>query len=302
MRLHAGVRVVAFLVSAVLFTPGAVAQDKGAEAKYKYRKGDTLKYDVTSFLDITMAGTHAAFLQNGNDRPLSWTVNGTFENKVLEVAEDGAATIERHVKSIDSSGHYEGPGGLENFKFSWNRDKDKTQPDESKITSLMDRFIVNMITTPAKYMVYPEGRTEILGDTHMKRLVMRRGMMTWPLRGTEMSWSTTEDIAVPVLHDKITLEFKNTVTQDATRTGFKARIISAPATLKSAARTEGMGFDGLTFTASGQAKVEFDLTNGRLHKLELDLKIAFKGEGPVGDGRGDIKGTATYKETQVYKD
>lgn len=301
MRLYSSVRVVAFFIAAALFAPGAVAQDKGSEAKYKFRKGETLKYDVTSFLEIDQTGTHESFLTNGNTHPLAWTVNGSFENKVLEVAEDGTATLERQVKSIDSSGHVEMPTGLEKFKIAWSKDKDKTAPDEAKYTSLMERFAVNMIANPVKYMVFPEGRTDGLVDAHMKRIVMRRGMMTWPVQGSEMSWVSVEEIAVPVLHDKITIEFKNQVTGDAGRSGFKVRMINAPASLKESANSGFHQFE-LKFTVSGGAKAEFDLTNGRLYKLEIDLKIGFSGEAPVGDGKGAIKGMATYKETQVYKD
>jgi hypothetical protein len=303
MRLHSVLRAASFLFAAMLLAPWAAAQEKSSEVRYKFRKGEVIKYEVTSVLDINQAGSNAAFLTNGNDRPLTWTVNGTFENKVLDVNEaDGTATLERSVRKIDSMGHAEGPTGIDRFKFSWNGEKDKNKPDESKITSLMDRFIVNMITTPVQYTVSAEGLTSGLQDEHMKRLVMRRGMMSWPVRGNEMSWSSFEDIAVPVLHDKIKLEFKNTVTQDATGGGAKIRKITAPVSLKNAAKTEGMGFDGLTFTATGQAKVDFDMTNGRLHRLDLDLTIRFSGKGPIDGGEGDIKGVATYKETQVYKD
>lgn len=299
MRLHSGVRLVAFLSSALILASTVTGQDAKSDAKYKFRKGDVLKYEVTSSLEASQAGTHSAFLQNGNERPLSWTVNGTFENVVTEVNEaDGAAQLERRVKSITSSGHVQD----EKFKYSWDLAKDKTAPDESKFTNMMDRFIVSMIANPMKYGVDSEGKTTAQ-FAELGRLVMRRGMMTWPIRPNEMSWVSTEEIAVPILHDKIKIEFKNTVTQDATGGGAKIRKITAPASLKSAARTEGFGFEGLTFQVSGQAKAEFDMTNGRLHRLEIDLTIRFSGKGPVPEGGdGDVKGVATYKETQVYKD
>jgi len=305
MRLHSGVRLVAFFALALIFAPAVTGQDTKSDAKYKFRKGDVLKYEVTSSLEASQVGTHPAFLQNGNDKPLSWTVNGTFENKVLDVNEaDGTAQLEGKVKQISSSGHVQD----EKFKYSWSEEKDKTAPDESKIANLMDRFVAGMIAHPAKYSVDAEGKADnfMVGDyaaPDMKRLVMRRGMMTWPVRPNEMSWVTIDEIALPVLHDKIKIEFKNTVTQDASGGGAKIRKITAPASLKSAAKTEGFGFEGLTFQVSGQAKAEFDMTNGRLHRLEIDLTIRFSGKGAVPDGgEGDIKGVATYKETQVYKD
>lgn len=305
MRLHSGVRLVAFLALALAFAPTVTGQDSKSDAKYKFRKGDVLKYEVTSSLEASQVGTHPAFLQNGNDKPLSWTVNGTFENKVLEVNDgDGTAQLQRSVKSISSSGHVQD----EKFKYSWSEEKDKGKPDESKVTNLMDRFIVSMICHPATYSVDTEGKADnflVEGNpaADLKRLVMRRGMMTWPVRPNEMSWVTIDEIALPVLHDKIKIEFKNTVTQDASGGGAKIRKITAAASLKEAHKTEGFGFEGLTFQVSGQAKAEFDMTNGRLHKLDIDLTIRFSGKGAVPDGGdGDIKGVATYKETQVYKD
>ncbi|HKS17538.1 MAG TPA: hypothetical protein VJU16_09520 [Planctomycetota bacterium] len=287
------------VIATLLLSSSASGQEKGAEIKYKFHKGDVLKYDVTSTLEATQVGTHPSFLTNGNDRPLSWTVNGSFENKVIEVNEaDGTAQLERHVKSISSSGHVQD----EKFKYSWSEEKDKTKPDENKLTSLMDRYIANMIVNPAKYSVDAEGKATFQYPD-MGRLVMRRGMMFWPIKPSEMSWMTGEEIALPVLHDKIKLEFKNTVTQDATRTGFKVRVITAPVSMKSAEKTPGFGFENLTFNVSGQAKAEFDMTNGRLYKLELNLRIQFSGKAQVADGgEGDIKGVATYTETQVYKD
>jgi hypothetical protein len=297
MRLHSLWAV--GLVASILLSSSVSGQDKNAEIKYKFRKGDVLKYEVTSTLEASQVGTHPSFLTNGNDHPLSWSVSGLFENKVLEVNEaDGTAQLERSVKSIASSGHVQD----EKFKYSWDEAKDKTKPDENKLVSLMDRFVASMIANPTKYSVDAEGKTT-MQYSEMGRLVMRRGMMYWPIRPSEMSWMSTEEIALPVLHDKIKLEFKNTVTQDATRTGYKARIITAPVSLKSAEKTPGFGFDNLTFNVSGQAKAEFDMTNGRLAKLELDLRVQFSGKAQVGDGgEGDIKGVATYKETQVYKD
>jgi len=308
MRLHS-LWAVAVFTSLVLSTSSAAGQDKNADVKYKFRKGDVLKYEVRSTLDCSQVGTHASFLMMGNDKPLTWVVNGMIENVVLEVNEtDGTAQLERLVKSIDSSGHVQNPSADETFKFSWNREKDKTAPDESKIPSMMDRFIVSMIANPVKFSVDVEGKAEnhqIAGNAapEMKRLVMSRGMMYWPIKANEMSWTSDGEIALPILHDKIKLEFKNSVTQDATRSGFKARMINATASLKSSEKTPGFGYENMVLTVSGGAKAEFDMTNGRLNKLEIDLTIKFSGKAQVPEGgEGDIKGVATYKETQVYKE
>lgn len=302
MRLHsvrAAVLAVTGLLALFAFTPVVSGQEKAKdEARYRFTKGEVLKYEVTSNLSISMRGSHSAFLVNGNENPLSWTVNGLFENTVLDVnAADGAATLERKVRTVDSHGNWND----EKFKLSWNREKDKTAPEDGKYPGLMDKFIVGMIANPVQYGVDVEGKTS-LQFSEMNRLVMRRGMMTWPLKD-EASWVTVEEIAVPVLHDKIKVEFKNTVIQDATRTGFKVRVVRAPASLKGADKTPGFGYEGVTFTVAGQAQAEFDMTNGRLHKLEIDLTLRLSGKGPVPEGGdGDIKGVVTYKETQVYKD
>lgn len=295
MRLHL-VWAVAIAASAFIVPASAFAQEKPKdEVRYKFRKGDVIKYEVTSVLDVDQTGSHADFLQNGNVRPLTWTVNGMFENVVLDVDEGGNAQLERRVLQITSSGHNQ----EEKFKFSWDKAKDKDAPDESKLSSLMDRFIANMIAQPTKFMVDSEGKTQTQYPDY-GRLVMRRGMMYWPVKD-EMSWMTIEEIAMPVLHDKIKIEFKNTVTGDATGSGFKLRKINAPASMKESAPAGFHQYE-LTFALSGSAKPEFDMTNGRLRKLELDITLRFSGKGQVSGGQGDVKGVATYKETQVLKD
>jgi hypothetical protein len=302
MRVHSSVRAVSILIAFALLTPLVSAQEKVKdEARYKFKKGEVLKYEVTSSLDASMAGTHPDHLTGGNDNPLTWTVNGTFENVVLDVGENGTAILERRVRSIDSHGHVQNAAGLERFKYSWNRDKEKGPPDESKIESLMDRYIANMVAKPVKFSVSPEGEYNVDMED-MKRLVMRRGMMYWPVKANEVSWTSVEEIALPILHDKLKIEFKNTVTGDAGGSGARIRKINAPATLK---EKNNSGFHQweLSVTVSGSAKPEFDLTNGRLNRLDLTITARFTGKGPLaGGGDGDVKGVATYRESQVYKD
>lgn len=303
MRLHSGLRAGVCFISMLALSMSISAQEKQAdEAKYKFKKGDILKYEVTSTLEANQVGTHPDFLIDRNDRPLTWNVSGTFENEVLE-EQAGTGKLERRVRQITSTGHLQNPGALEKMNFSWSRDKDKTAPDENKLTSFMDRFIANMIAKPDahQYTVGPEGEITV-GNPDLKRLVMRRGMMTWPIRATEVTWVSHEDIALPVLHDKIKLEFKNTVTGDTTGGGAKIRKITAVASLKESSKSGFHPYE-LAFTVSGGAKIEFDMTNGRIHKLDLDVSVRFSGKGQVGDGtEGDVKGVSSYKETQVYKD
>src|SRR5688572_12722350 len=115
MKVHAVVHSVWVLA---LFASPAFAQEKPKdEARYKFRKGDVLKYEVTSSLDISQSGTHSDFLMMGNDSPLTWNVNGVFENVVLDVTEDGVATLERRVRSIDSTGHVQHPDRKDTLKY-----------------------------------------------------------------------------------------------------------------------------------------------------------------------------------------
>jgi hypothetical protein len=301
MRLHFGLRAGVLFCATLALSTSLSAQEKQAdEAKYKFRKDDVLKYEVTSTLEAVMTGTHPDFLTDGNERPLVWNVSGLFENVVLE-EQGGIGTLERRVRNLSSTGHVQMPGNLEKFKFSWNKDKDKDAPDAEKIASLMDKFAASMISQPARYTVDPEGNTDS-PNPDLKRLVMRRGMMAWPVRATEMTWTSTEEIALPVLHDKIKVEFKNTVTGDSTGGGAKIRKISAVASLKESSKAGFHPYD-LAFTVSGGAKAEFDMTHGRLLKLDYDVVVKFSGKAQTGGGaEGDIKGTASYKETQVYKD
>jgi hypothetical protein len=302
MRLHSGLRALVF-VSLFALSASVSAQEKPAdEAKYKFKKGDVLKYEVTSTLEATQAGTHSHFLMDGNDKPLTWHVNGTFENVVLD-EQGGVATLERRVKQISSTGHVQWPGNLEKFKFTWSGEKDKEKPDPEKINSLMDKFAATMVARPEHHQVtVDQDGNQDSQNPDLKRLVMRRGMMAWPLRGNEITYTTVEEIALPVLHDKIKIEFKNTVTGETTGGGARIRKISAVASLKESAKAGFHPYD-LAFTVSGGAKVEFDITHGRIHKLEYDVVVRFSGKGQVGDGsEGDIKGVASYKETQVYKD
>src|SRR5687767_2965041 len=75
MRVHSSVRAVAIFIAFALLTPLVSAQEPAKEARYKFKKGDILKYEVTSSLDASMVGSNPDFLTGGNDHPLTWTVN-----------------------------------------------------------------------------------------------------------------------------------------------------------------------------------------------------------------------------------
>src|SRR5262245_59438286 len=152
MRLYPALSVVAAFL---LLTSTVAGQDKTKdEAKYKFKKGDILKYEVKSRLECVQTGTHQDFLIAGNDKPLLWTVNGVFENAVLSVGDsDGSADLERRVKQIHSSGHVQMPTMLDNFKLEWERDKSKSMPVVDKLDSFMDKFAAGMILTAEKFHI-----------------------------------------------------------------------------------------------------------------------------------------------------
>jgi hypothetical protein len=308
MKVHFEVRpailrvVSALVASSVLITLPAFAQEKPVQSlSYKFIKSDVLKYEVKSSLDISLKGSDPAFMPGGIDTPLAWDVSGVFENVVLEVnSADGTGTLERRVRSIQSSGNW----NEEKFKMAWDREKDKGKKREDFPPSLMNDFIWSTIENPVKYTVDAEGKYTP-ADPNCDRLVMRRGMMVWPFKAGETAWTTQEKIAVPVLHDKITLEFKNTLVKETTRDGRRLRVIRATASVKEANEEKGQRpMEGkIEFTASGDSVIEFDTTNGRIHTVNIDLTIRLSGKGPVpSGGDGDIKGTVTYKENQVFKD
>src|SRR5258706_1887560 len=219
MKVHFEVRkalprvVSALVVSSVLITLPAFAQDKPAQSlAYKFTKGDVHKYEVKSSLDISLKGSDPAFMPGGIDNPLAWDVSGIFENVVLEVnSADGAGTLERRVRSISSSGNW----NEDKFRMAWDREKDKGKKREDFPAGVMNDFIWSTLENPVKYSVDAEGRYTP-SDPNLDRLVMRRGMMVWPFKAGETTWVTQEKIAVPVLHDKITLEFKNTLVKETT--------------------------------------------------------------------------------------
>jgi len=308
MKVHFEVRgsllraVSALVVSSVLITLPAFAQEKPAQnLAYKFTKSDVIKYEVKSSLDISLKGSDPSFMPGGIDNPLAWDVSGVFENVVLDVnGGDGTGTLERRVRSIQSSGNW----NEDKFKMAWDREKDKGKKREDFPQGVMNDFIWATIENPVKYTVDAEGKYNP-GDPNCDRLVMRRGMMVWPFKAGETTWVTQEKIAVPVLHDKITLEFKNTLVKETTRDGKRLRVIRATASVKEAAEEKGQRpMEGkIEFTASGDSVIEFDTTNGRIHSVDLNLTIKLSGKGPVAaGGEGDIKGTVTYKENQVYKD
>jgi hypothetical protein len=269
-----------------------------AETRYRFTPGDILVYRVASELECDMAGSHPKLLTAENEKPLSWIVNGDFENAVMTWDElKGFANLERRVRRIRSSSRVQVGEALEKSEFAW--DRGGPLPPDGPPTPFLDRFVASMIAHPMKFLVDAEGRTT-LANSENRRLVMRRGMMYWPIRAEESAWKSVESIAIPMLHDKVEIEFLNRVRQDVVRSGYRARLITATASLKIAPTNSGFhSLDALNYKVDGSADVEFDLTAGRLRRLSIDLMITFDGAGDLPDEeKGRVRGTVRYRETQ----
>ena len=278
----------------------AGAQDK--QAPYKFTKGELAKYEVVGSLEISLKGSHAEFIPGGVEIPLKMYYKGTFENVVLEVAEsDGSAQIERRVRSMTANGEYQGQA----WKYEYDREKDKNKaaPEAGSMAGLFHEWC----TAPLGFTIDGEGKYSNPTNPNYDRLVMRAGAMYWPVKADQKTWVTEEKIAVPVLHDKIAIEFKNDFTKSITRENRKLMVINTTPKVKGAEKVEehrGNVTGDIVFTVEGNGcMVEIDTTNRRLHSVKLDLAIKLTGKSPVSaGGEGDIKGQATFKESQVYKD
>ena len=173
---------------------------------YRFTPGDVLRFRVESRLDVDMEGTHPALLLKGMTRPLAWDLEGEFDNLVLDVDESGDAQIERRVSHLRSSGHYLD----EKFGVTWSRDNDKTVSESGKLKSQMDQYVARMIDSPLSGRIDVEGNTTLAAPVP-SRLVVRQGMMYWPIPKDKIAWHSHDEMAVPILHDKLELRFENSM-------------------------------------------------------------------------------------------
>ena len=145
-------------------------------------------------------------------------------------------------------------------------------------------------------------------DERLNRLMVKAGMMYWEVKPDAVTWDTTERIAVPLLHHKISLVFHNKYIKTEIREGRKMMVIESKAEMDKSEDPEPDSPREIQsiepkFKAGGGAKIEIDLTKGRLHSLRLNVKIEFSGEAPVSDGaKGHLQGEVTISESQVYKE
>ena len=257
---------------------------------YLFKRGDVLRFQVESRLAVDMSGTHPLFLVAGNTNPLTWKVAGEFENVVLDIESDGWALLERRVREIKSAGEWNGvPFGL-----TWSCERDKTVPEFDEMKSDMNQYVAQWILSPLRGRVDDRGNSLMATPEH-RRLVMRQGMMYWPIHVDQPRWITSEEIAVPILHHKLRVTFRSSVVEDS---GGILRI-AAVALLSPANEGTVVNAKDPTFAVSGGAKAEFDFASGRLKSLEVDLQIRFAGKATLlGGGEGDLQGVVTYREVQ----
>ena len=137
--------------------------------------------------------------------------------------------------------------------------------------------------------------------------MVKAGAMYWPVKADELKWVSRERIAVPLLHHKIDLDMQNAFGKTLSKDGRKIMSIDAkPQVAGSEApppEFAGVLQEDVKFSATGDAKIEIDLTNGRLYSTKVNFKIAVTGSGQVSDGStGAFKGEAVFVETQTLKE
>ncbi|HTF58202.1 MAG TPA: hypothetical protein VK661_13305 [Planctomycetota bacterium] len=278
------------------------AQEK--QTPYRFTKGETAKYEVTGALEISLRGSHPDFIKDGNETPLKMGYRALFENVVMETdGSNGGAQLERRARSVSATGVlYAAP-----FKYEWDREKDGNKPidTDARPGGMIDLFR-SWCTKAWKFGVDSEGKVSSPEDD-CDRLLMKAGMMYWPVKQGEASWVSEDKIAVPVLHDKIIMEFKNEPARNVTRDGRKLVAIKATPKFKKLEKANpaipGALPGDFEVTVAGEGTIEMDTTNRRLHSVKLRLTIRVSGKSPIpAGGDGDVRAEAVFVESQTYKD
>jgi len=107
---------------ALAFAVAMAPQDPPAEKPptYRFTKDEIQKYEVAGTLTLSLKGSHADFIEKGNDMPLKVEYRALFENVVVAPPEPGLpAKMERRVKTLKASGEFKG----EAFKVEYDREK-----------------------------------------------------------------------------------------------------------------------------------------------------------------------------------
>jgi len=298
------VSTIGFGLVLALLPGGRAATAQENQPPYKFAKGETAKYEAAGDLQISLRGSHPDFIKEGNETPLKMAYRALFENVVLETeASDGTAQLERRVRTLAATGELNNTP----FKVEWDRDKDGAKPisADARPGGMVD-FFRGWHSRAWKFSIGPEGKFSS-PETDCDRLVMKAGMMYWPAKSGEASWVSEEKIAVPVLHDKIIVEFKNTLVKTVTAGGRNLLVIKAKPSLKATEKADpaipGALPGHFDVTVEGEGAIEMDATNRRLHSMKLRLTIRISGKSPVAaGGEGDVRAEVAYVEQQVYKD
>ncbi|HEY3226987.1 MAG TPA: hypothetical protein VGK61_08350 [Planctomycetota bacterium] len=271
---------------------------------YKFTKGQILRCEVVGDLQISLRGSHPDFIKGGNETPLKMGYRALFENVVTETGGSGeTADLERRVRTLSATGELDSTP----FKFEWDREKDgdKAVSTDARPGGMVDLFR-SWCTRAWRFRVDADGNFSS-PEPDCDRLLMKAGMMTWPIKSGETAWLTEEKIAVPVLHDKVIMEFKNQLVRTDTGAGRKLLVIKATPRLKKTEKADpaipGALPGEFEVTVGGDGAVEMDTTNRRLHVVKLRLTIRVAGKSPVAaGGEGDVRAEVVFVENQIYKD
>ncbi|HEU4339646.1 MAG TPA: hypothetical protein VFS19_06220 [Planctomycetota bacterium] len=271
---------------------------------YAFPPNEKQPYEVIGEMRISLAGSHKDFIEKGNEVPLKVEYRALFENVVVVPGDKEKPTaLHRKVKKLTVTGEYKG----EALKVDYDPGRSAEKQFIAQGQGDLVEFFRLWCATPAEFKCSALGKVQ-WADERLDRLMIKAGMMYWQVQHDTVTWDTTERIAVPLLHHKISVVFHNKFVKTETEGSRKLMIIEAKPEIAAA---EAPGADEPkeiesiepTFKAGGSAKAQIDLTQGRLHSLRLNLKIEFSGHAPVSDGaKGTLRGEVNFTESQVYKE
>jgi len=291
------------VLAAVLFVP----QDK-LSFTYKFTKGETVKYDISTELNSNMKGSDPCFLERGDTVNLTQT--GTIELATKEVTEDGTGTVERTFKKFSVTADV-----LKN-KYKYTFAAEKAEKEEKPEEGSPQDHYFQMCRRTTTYAISSAGELTGIpandGFPVETWLGAKVGMLHWPVKGegevkegrATGAHLTNETWAAPIFHDKVHFTCRNETKKGGAKgmqiksaLGFKEKLSEMekrPPELQNAE---------LEITVSGEATIDLDPGTGRLHSATLTITMKLRGKGLNAAGEEAlIKGEATYKETVTKKD
>jgi hypothetical protein len=267
---------------------------------YAFPKDEVQRYEVDGDLKISLAGSHADLILDGNATPLRLEYKALFENVVVQAPEPGGtAKLQRRVKWLKASGTLKG----EEIKIDFDADREEAKRfKEAKGETQMVNWLKGWCLDPPTFEVEAHGK--VLYNPN--QLVNKAGMMYWQVKPDAVAWTTHEKIAVPLFHNKILLNFQNSA-KTFERGGKKfLKITGKPEMAGSEAPPEGLVAEAtgeITFKASGKADVEIDLAKGCMTSMKLEVRVELSGTAQIANGKpGPLAGSVTLTETQTLRE